>query len=94
MPRRAAKKDSNHNTIAAVLVGVGCEVVDTSALPGALDLVCAYRGVLTWLEIKQPHTRNDLTDLERKTIARLRRVDAPVFVVCSEMEALKAVGAI
>ena len=94
MPRRAAKKDNNHKDIARTLTDVGCEVFDLSSLPGACDVLVGYRGKLTILEIKQPASRNDLTDLEQKMIARLRRVGAPVFVVCDADEALKAVGAI
>lgn len=60
MPRRAAKKDRNHNTIAAALRDVGYLVAETHQLGGGFpDLVC--RGVdrrtgrrETWLiEVKE-----------------------------------------
>ncbi len=94
MPRYAAKKDINHTAIARILTDAGAQVFDTSRLPGALDLIAAYRGRLIWLEIKQPHCRDDLTEMERATIARLRLVNAPVHIVCSADEALKAIGAV
>lgn len=92
--RRAAKKDINHNGIASALADVGAEVFDISGAPGLLDILVAFRGRLVWLEVKQPKTRDDLTELERRTITRLERVGAPVAVVTSVDEALKAIGAV
>ena len=90
----AAKKDSNHTAIARILTDVGAQVFDVSRLPGALDMVVGFRGVLYWLEVKQPSSRKDLTELEQATIARLQLVGAPVYVVCSADEALAAIGVI
>ena len=73
---------------------VGAECFDISRLPGHLDLIVAWRGRLTWLEIKQPGLQDDLTPMEKTIIARLQRVAAPVAVVTTSMEALKAIGAI
>ncbi len=92
--RRAAKKDSNHTTIARTLTDVGAQVFDVSRLPGALDMLVGFRGTLIWLEVKQPSSRNDLTEMEQATIRRLQLVGAPVYVVCSADEALKAIGAV
>lgn len=94
MARRAAKKDINHSTIAHALVDVGAVVVDVAGLPGALDLLVGFRGRLYLLEIKQPKKRDDLTELERKTIERLQSVNAPVAVVTTIDEAYRVIGAI
>ncbi len=91
--RRAAKKDTTHRPIARALADIGAEVFDVSGLPGALDMLVAWRGRLTWLEVKSPGCRGDLTPAEVATIARLRRVGAPVAVVETFAEACAAIGA-
>lgn len=85
---RAAKKDVNHNEIAATLKAVGAEVFDLSPLPKMLDMLVAYRGMLFWFEVKPPEKRDKLTEHEIKTIERARLVGAPVYVICSADEAL------
>jgi len=95
--RRAAKKDANHSEIVKTLQAVGAECFETHQIPGLLDVVVAYRGRLTWLEIKDGAkcaSARQLTEAEKDTIGRLRRVDAPVYVVESADDALRAVGAI
>lgn len=53
MPRRAARKDANHNAIQAVFVRLGWSVADTSALGnGFPDLVAAKHGRTVLVEVK------------------------------------------
>jgi hypothetical protein len=95
--RRAARKDANHNTITATLTSVGAEVFETHQVPGLLDVLVAFRGRLTWLEIKdgaKPPSERQLTPAEAETIARLTRVGAPVAVVIDAESALRAIGAL
>lgn len=97
MPRRAARKDANHSPIVKALVAAGAECFETHQIPGLLDVIVAYRGVLTWLEIKdgaKPPSARRLTEAEEATITRLRRVGAPVHVVETTDAALHAIGAI
>lgn len=95
--RRAARKDANHAAITATLTAVGAEVFETHQVPGLLDCLVAYRGRLTWLEIKdgqKPPSERKLTPAEAETIARLTRVGAPVAVVTDAESALRAIGAL
>lgn len=94
--RRAARKDANHGAIVQALAGVGAECFETHQIPGLLDVVVGYRGRLVWLEIKdgrKPPSARTLTPAEQETIGRLRAVAAPVYVVTSADEALRAIGA-
>ena len=93
---KARRKDENHNTITRVLREVGAEIVETYQLPGALDCFVAFRGAWRLLEIKDGSKRpsaRKLTPDEEATIARLARTGAPVHVVTTVDEALKAIGA-
>ncbi len=95
--RRAARKDANHGAIVQDLVAIGAECFETHQIPGLLDVIVAYRGRLTWLEIKdgqKPPSERKLTAAEEATISRLRRVGAPVHVVEDATAALRAIGAI
>ena len=95
--RRAARKDANHGEIVAALRAVGAAVKDVAGTPGLLDLWVGYRGRLHWLEVKdgaKPRSRQALTEAERATIETFERVGAPVYVVTSKDEALKAIGAV
>ena len=94
---KARRKDDNHNQITGVLRDVGAELVETYQIPGALDVFVAYRGRWTLLEIKdaaKTDSRRRLTDAEQATIARLARTGAPVHVVTTPDEALRAIGAL
>jgi hypothetical protein len=44
MTTRARRTDSNHRAVADALEAVGAAVLDIHGLPGALDLLCGYRG--------------------------------------------------
>lgn len=94
MPRRAARQDQNHTALLRVARDIGAAIVDTHALPGALDVLIGYRGRLHLVEIKAPGKRDDLTAAERLTIARLARVGVAVPVVETADELLRAIGAI
>ena len=92
--RRAARADANHASVLRAAVDVGAEVIDTHALPGALDALVAFRGRLWLVEIKMPRERASLTELERATIDRLARVGCAPLVVTTADELLRAIGAI
>lgn len=94
---RARRKDDNHTEITRTLRQVGAELVETYQLPGALDCFVAYRGRWVLLEIKdgaKAKSRRALTPAEQATIERIRRTGAPICVVETEDDALKAIGAI
>ena len=94
---KARRKDANHNEITRTLVQVGAELLETYQLPAALDVFVAYRGVWTLLEIKdgsKPPSARKLTEDEAATVARIARTGAPVHVVTTPDEALKAIGAL
>jgi hypothetical protein len=97
MTTRARRTDSNHREVLDALEAVGAAVLDIHALPGALDLLCGYRGRLTLLEIKdgaKPPSARRLTPSEAETIGRFMAVGCPVYVVASVEDALRAIGAI
>lgn len=94
---KARRKDANHNTITGVLRQVGAELLETYQLPAALDVFVAYRGRWVLLEIKdgtKPPSARKLTEDEAATVARIARTGAPVHVVTTPDEALKAIGAL
>jgi hypothetical protein len=71
--RQAARKDANHDEIAAVFSGYGFDVLDTSGFSGKmLDLlVTLANGFFHYVEIKdgrKPKSARKLTDDERKFI--------------------------
>lgn len=89
--------DGNHRQIVQALHQVGAVVIDVHALPGALDLLVAYRGILMLLEIKdgtKPKSAQKLTPMEVATIEAIRAVGGRVEVVTSVDDALRAIGAI
>ena len=49
---RARRVDANHAQIIADLRNIGAAVLDVHALPGALDLLVGWRGVLHLVEVK------------------------------------------
>lgn len=92
--RRAARTDANHAAIINALRRAGVLVFDTSRMGGGFgDAVCAFRGVLKIIEIKdgrKPPSARKLTPAEAEFI---RDWGAHVAVVTSAEEALRAVGA-
>lgn len=88
--------DANHRAVAQVLRQVGAYVLDLHTLPGALDLLVGFRGRLVILEVKdgaKSASRRALTPAEAVTIAHLEAVGCPVYIVSTEDEALRAIGA-
>ena len=95
MKRRAARVDANQPAIIAALRKCGVRVVSLAAIGnGCPDLLCGFRGEWHVLEVKdgsKPPSARKLTDLEETFI---NTCPAPVYVVKSVDEALKAIGAI
>jgi hypothetical protein len=94
--RRAAKVDSNHARIVATLRAVGAHVINVSAVPGCLDILVGFRGQLVLMEVKdgdKPPSARRLTEAEAATINALARAGVIAPVVCNEVEALRAIGA-
>jgi hypothetical protein len=92
-PRRARRTDDNHAEIRDALrdvPGVYCQ--DVSAVAGlGFDLLCNFRGgPPVFIEVKQPATRNDLTESEKRARSHW---GTTWHVVTSLEEALAALGA-
>lgn len=73
--RQAARKDANHDEIAAIFSGYGFDVIDTSGFSGKmLDLlVTLSNGFFQYIEIKdgrKPKSARKLTTDEEKFISR------------------------
>ncbi len=92
--RRAAKVDLSQPAIVDALRWAGCKVLDLSWCGrGVPDLhVVNPRGLLFWLEVKNPRPKNskakdDRTDAELKMATVI-----PIQVVRTPAEALTAVG--
>jgi hypothetical protein len=98
MARRANRKDANHAAIACLLQQVGAHVIDAAAAPTlGFDLLVAYRGQMYIMEIKdgsKPPCERQLTPNEQEQQAALERHGVEYYVVLSEDDALKAIGAI
>lgn len=94
--QHARKKDIAHNAIVQRLRDVGAAVKETYQFPGVLDLICAFRGELYWVEVKNDvkTAQKDLTDSERAIIADFARVGVTIQVWCTPEQALKAIGAL
>jgi hypothetical protein len=96
MTTRPRRVDSNHREVLDALEAVGAVVLDTHAIPGALDAVVGFRGRLHLLEIKdgrKPPSARKLTPAEADTIGRFMAAGCPVHVVASVDDALRAIGA-
>lgn len=95
MPRGNApsRKDANHGEIKAVFERLGCTVIDTHAIAGALDMLVGVAGVSCLVEVKdgsKPPSARKLTDPEKKTIDEWRGF--PCAIVTSTDEAVLLVG--
>jgi hypothetical protein len=89
--RYGAKRDASEPGIVAALRSVGVSVHHLSA-PNMPDLLCGYQGETHLLEVKSPGARRRLTPGQRDFMASW--FGAPVAVVTTPEEALRAVGAI
>lgn len=94
MKRRAARVDANQASVVKALRKCGARVVSLAAIGnGCPDLLVGFRSEWHVLEVKDgskaPSARK-LTPLEADFI---NSCPAPVYVVCDEIQALKAIGA-
>lgn len=93
---RAAKPDANHRNVVIELRQIGAVVLDIHSLPGACDLLIAYRGQWTLLEIKDGSKRpseRHATDLEKKLLREALGQQCPAWIVYDPTEAFVMIGA-
>lgn len=84
------RRDANHASIARALQLAGCSVADLSAVGGGVpDLAVARAGRTYWLEVKNPKGFNRVLQSQSDWALRW---NAPVSVVRTAEEALRAVG--
>lgn len=94
--RRAAKVDANQIQVVSALRAAGALVLSLAAVgKGVPDLLCAFRGRLCLIEVKDGRlspSRQKLTEDQ----VEFHRIwsDAPLFVVNSAEDALKVIWAI
>lgn len=81
MVRRAAKKDANHNDIAAEFERHGCTVIDTSALPAFVDMI-VWRHEARLIEAKSKTGKRTPEQVKLKD-----KWPGPIHIVRSEIEA-------
>lgn len=95
MSRFARKVDANQGEIVTALEGIGVQVVDLSGVgEGLSDLMCAWRGVLHLVEIKNLDGRGKkLTIPQVRFHEKMRLAGITVHVVTSVAEALGIFGA-
>lgn len=96
MTRYARRVDGNHAEIVRGLREIGAGVLDVHSVGGLLDVLVAFRGKLTLVEIKnpaRPRSARKLTEAEAETIAALSRNDVTPPVVLTLEDALRAIGA-
>ena len=87
--RRAAKVDANHSDIVEALRAVGASVQSLAQIgKGCPDVLAAFRGSMFLLEIKHGKGKTN-EDQQRWHI----QWNAPVHVVYSAEDALRAIGA-
>jgi len=84
------RKDHNQDLIVDALKKAGCSVLDLSMVGGGCpDLMVGKHGFNFFMEVKNPDTKGKLNDLQKKFIEEW---DAPIHVVRTADEALKAIG--
>lgn len=96
--RRRAKADSNQGDIVLALRQAGAFVRDMSAVgDGWPDLCVLFRGATHWLEVKADKTavkrKSSTAQRQQEIRDRARECGVHIYVVTSEEEALKAIGA-
>ena len=92
----AARVDTNHSTVVLELRQIGAVVLDIHTIPGILDLLIAYRGVLTLLEVKdggKSPSRRRPTDEEKQTMRAVLGAGCPAWIVYDPTEAMVMIGA-
>ena len=97
MARYRARVDGNHNDIKSALLAVGAQVQSLASVgDGCPDLLVAFRGAWHVLEVKdgtKPLSHRKLTPAELEWVHSFGDV-APVFVVNSVDDALRAIEAV
>lgn len=95
--RHAAKVDANHAEVVAALRAVGAQVQSLAGVgAGCPDLLVAHRGLWYVMEVKdgtKPLSHRKLTPAELEWVQSFGDV-APVFVVNSVDDALRAIDAV
>lgn len=94
--RRAAKIDANQEQIVKALRAAGVRVLSLAAVgKGVPDLLCAFRGLLILLEVKDgakiPSARKLTTDQKQ---FHQDWQGVPLYVVENSHDALKACGCV
>lgn len=94
--RRAAKVDANQEQVVMALRDAGVMVLSLASLgKGVPDLLCAFRGKLVLVEVKDgakaPSARKLTPDQEQFHKAW---AEVPLHVVTSPWDALKALGCV
>ncbi|GAG46823.1 unnamed protein product [marine sediment metagenome] len=87
--RRAAKVDTNQPEIVQALRDIGA-VVFLIGIP--LDLLVAFRGKLTLMEVKNPDNKGKVSKSQQVTIDLLKAVGVRVAIVRDGEEAIDAVS--
>lgn len=89
----ARKKDSNQSEITKDLQDVGALVIDTSMVPGFVDMVVGFRGKWYLMELK-----GEVKKLrgEKQVLFHLicKAMNLPVYVIMESDEALAIIGAV
>lgn len=96
--RRRAKSDSNQGDIVLALRQVGAFVRDMSAVgDGWPDLCVLFRGAVHLLEVKADGAavkrKSSTAQRQQEIRDRARECGVHIYVVTSEEEALRAIGA-
>jgi Holliday junction resolvase len=93
--RHARKVDANQGEIVSVLEAIGVQVFDLSASgDGVPDLLCAFRGRLALIEVKNLDGRgNKLTIPQVRFHEKMRLAAVRIHVVTNPSEALAVFGA-
>jgi hypothetical protein len=87
--RRAARVDANANDLFAVLLARGWFVHPTSGLAGFVDAICARKGRLELVEVKNPRGKNKVSPLQVKLHAELLESGVVVKVLRSVEDAVR-----
>ena len=89
-PRRACRKDANHNQIADAFRAAGCLVIDTHQfaqyVPGYPDLDVRWGEASILIEVKTAD--GELTDDERAFYQLCASYDVPYYIVRDVEQAL------
>jgi hypothetical protein len=89
---RAAKVDANQEQVVSALRAAGASVQSLAKLgQGCPDVLAGFRGANHLLEIKNPRGKDKVNETQRKWHIEWC---APVHVVRSPEEALRAIGAL